>query len=440
MFELISLRNPQFFIPWWLTYCVFYFIINKTIHKYKHLQYTLSSSAMALIYLFAKFFDEVPLLLAIGVCAVIVAVMLIIKKKTIFRTLSYTLIPHLLIFLSGTLIGIVQILIFGNSYVEYYAHLETHQDYMGNLIYSILFNTTNALFFSGLIKLVLRKTKKDFNFSPKYLFFLWFPITHVATFLMFYILLLKLHTQFLSLSIAVGCLMGLIMVLDIVSFFVVERFEKVERENKKYQEELFKYQLDYQQTLLLRENQKEIRKMRHDMLNILSTADGFIDIQKYDKASSILKNATNDLSSLKGVSICSNETLNTILSIKMNHATEKDITLNFNITENSPISIDDYSLCRIIGNLTDNAINAVKETDSDTVNITIEIAPEALTIITENKFDAKEDKAITKNKNRGQGKGIIRDIVKKFDGSYNCAIDGELYKTTTVLSNVKTDI
>ncbi|MCD7872318.1 MAG: GHKL domain-containing protein, partial [Clostridiales bacterium] len=183
-------------------------------------------------------------------------------------------------------------------------------------------------------------------------------------------------------------------IFDVFTFLVVEKFEKVELNNRQYEEKIFQNKLDYQQTVLLNQSKSELGKVRHDMLNILSTAKGFIEIGNSDKAINILENATNDLSTINGIPICSNSTLNTILSIKTAHAEKSNVKLKIKIIENRTLDIDDYDLCRIIGNLIDNGINAAKDSDEKAVGISIDIDDDII-VKTKNKFNIKSEKQLT---------------------------------------------
>ena len=84
---------------------------------------------------------------------------------------------------------------------------------------------------------------------------------------------------------------------------------------------------------LFKEEKQEFRKIKHDFANITTTAQGFIEIGKPEKALEILNRTNDDFSELAGFSLCINETINTIIYIKKNQAKKNNINLLAEINE-----------------------------------------------------------------------------------------------------------
>lgn len=58
---------------------------------------------------------------------------------------------------------------------------------------------------------------------------------------------------------------------------------------------LLKSALDYEQIQMFNEEKREFIKIKHDLTNIITTAQGFIEIGKPDKALEIFKNTNKSL-------------------------------------------------------------------------------------------------------------------------------------------------
>lgn len=439
MNEIISLQSPLYFSVWALTYFVVQFILSKSLLKEKHWPTTIAMCIVSLSYLSSKFLNNIiPIVIPISIIVFSIVGICIIQhtQQTLYKTIGSVLIISVMTILGEALVVIPVSFVLGglNAYIEFYKNIPACYDDKINYYISILSMITTALFLSGIIKLIIGKKQGTMNYTVKYLFFLWLPVTHVISFIIFLIILSKQQLGFSAYGVVAWIYLMIILILDILTFVIVNKYEQIEQENKKYEQQILQNKLDYQQTLLIKENQKEVSKIRHDILNILSTAKGFIEIEKYDKALNILQNTTDDLYSHKGVPLCSNDTLNTILQVKSSQAEKENIKLKIEIEEEATLNIDDYSLCRIIGNLVDNAIHGVQKVQSDSIKLCINITPEKIKIVTENECDKQ---GLVPTKGHGKGKGIIKEIAGKYSGSYSFHVKNSIYETTTVLKNIK---
>lgn len=148
--------------------------------------------------------------------------------------------------------------------------------------------------------------------------------------------------------------------------------------------------LNYNQMQMLKKEKSEFKKIKHDYINIITTAKGFIEIGKPEKAYEFLNNTGDNLLGLAGFFICSNETLNTILYIKSREAENEGTKLNIQIKDEYAIMINDYDLCRLVSNIIDNSINATRNAkDKSQISISIEIDEKTLKINSKNKFSNK---------------------------------------------------
>lgn len=138
---------------------------------------------------------------------------------------------------------------------------------------------------------------------------------------------------------------------------------------------------------------------------------------------------------LAGFFICSNETLNTILYIKSREAENEGTKLNIQIKDEYAIMINDYDLCRLVSNIIDNSINATRNAkDKSQISISIEIDEKTLKINSKNKFSNKTNDH--KNREHGNGIGIIKEIASKYNGTYSYEHNDEIWNTQTVLNNM----
>ncbi len=299
-----------------------------------------------------------------------------------------------------------------------------------------------SFLFAALIRLLKPKNNQSLSYKTRLTFFLLFPTTHAFS----AIISLSVArvsavtadatiTRFIILS-SIVC-----MLVDFMIIFVVDHIEKVETENIEKERMLIKNTFDIQQTMMLKKEKQEFRKIKHDLSNIINTARGFIEIGKPEKALAILKSTNEDLEGIAGFSICANEIINTVLFIKQKYAEDLGVRLIPEIDEENKINLDDYDLCRLLNNIIDNSINAAGRLISNKISrIYIHIDEEFITVKSENEYRKSDEQGkAKKSENHGNGVEIIKEIAKKYDGKYSSNAQGNIYFTYTTLKNKESD-
>lgn len=318
--------------------------------------------------------------------------------------------------------------------------------FLADLLADTLFVFSGSFIFTFIIKLIKQKTKHSFSYKSKLSFLFLFPVTHIFSAFITYTPFLANTKEIKeyydcnpTMDIFIILFSVICMIIDISIIFIIDYMEKVEETNIENERKLIKNQLDYQQMMLLKDEKKEFRKIKHDFVNILTTAKGFIEIGKPEKALSILTNTNDDLLGLAGFSICSNETINTIIYIKQQQAKSNDIQFASEISENYSVMIDDYDLCRLLNNIIDNSLNAVYPLKNNKVcKLYIDINQDKIVIKSENGFaDVKQTEKKKKSDEHGNGINIIKEIAKKYGGGYRSKHFDQVWYTETFLDNKK---
>lgn len=305
---------------------------------------------------------------------------------------------------------------------------------LGLFIFSFLFKIIISLLLSKFSKSE-SKTK-----SKSYLLFI-FPLTHViGLFTTNYILMNNTSTRSITSERFIYTFELIAFLIDFSLIFFVDYLEKLEAKNIENEKLVLQNALTYQQTIMFKQEKSEYRKLKHDINNILTTVGGFIEIGKPEKALEIVKSSSENLLNAGNTSYCSNETVNTILNIKKKQAEESGVNFKASVNETAAIKINDFDLCRILHNVIDNSLNAAKETEAKTCNVSIDIDTDNLLINTENSFSPKTKNEKKENNDiHGNGIKIIKDIVKKYNGSYKLTKQENICFTTTTVKNKSID-
>ena len=314
---------------------------------------------------------------------------------------------------------------------------------------SLLLVITSAVIFSlsfvyaFIIKLVKAKiSSKGKIITNKSFFFLIIPLVNLIYLLSYAMLSRALGPDamngaaYIKIRNTAYVVAAICFVTSVGLLFLVDYIDKIERKNIENEKQILTNTLTYQQTVMLNEEKNELRKIKHDLNNLLSTATGFIEIGKPEKALEILNKTGDSVFGATKNSICSNEIISTIIYIKQQSATEKNVELKVNVNEEAVVKIAEYDLCRLLHNLIDNSINAAEKSSTDKKSeVNIDIENEFVSITTVNTF-GEETKPKKADKNHGYGLIIVKEICNRYGGNYSSQIDGNRYLAVAKIKNI----
>ena len=170
-----------------------------------------------------------------------------------------------------------------------------------------------------------------------------------------------------------------------------------------------------------------LRRQRHEYLNEMQVVYGLLELGETGEALEFLKPVYEETAKTGRALKTAHPAVNALLMNKMNKAEERNIAFYTEISSNlSKVGVDPWSLCKILGNLIDNAITAAEEDEEGKVHLEIrETASECEICIYNNgayieKNDREkvfEDGFTGKNtEGHGLGLGIVQNIVRSAGG------------------------
>ncbi len=182
----------------------------------------------------------------------------------------------------------------------------------------------------------------------------------------------------------------------------------------------------------------DFRAVKHDFYNILGTYSGYITLddlkglkEYHEKLVSTTVTAGDQLDIAKNMD--QNPALCSLLIQKSERAESQGVTMNISLhCPIDNIAIDNFDLCRMLGNLLDNAIEAACETESRRVSFSIEEKQfcDKLIVITNSVKEVVDIVQVaslgytTKENHSGIGLWQVRDIIAKYQ---NCAVNFVYY-------------
>lgn len=131
-----------------------------------------------------------------------------------------------------------------------------------------------------------------------------------------------------------------------------ERRFQVEKELLEMNEHLLQRQLE-----LMQEAKEETARVRHDLRHHCLLMEEYIRNREHDKLFAYLKQYREDIERLPTENICGNETINSIMSVYVRWAREKEITVKTDVDIKGKIAVRDIDLVAVIANVFENAIH-----------------------------------------------------------------------------------
>ncbi|HHV94977.1 MAG TPA: GHKL domain-containing protein [Clostridiaceae bacterium] len=171
-----------------------------------------------------------------------------------------------------------------------------------------------------------------------------------------------------------------------------------------------------------------LREQRHDFLNHLQVVHGLIEMDEYIEAKNYIEKTYADIQKVSSFLKTSNPAVNALLQAKILYAQKKGISVNLHVSSRlERLPMPGWELCRVLGNIIDNAIEALEYVNSDKI-ISIEISENIKSYnfkiydngigIPPNIQKKIFERGFTTKGNNGQGIGlsIAKEIILKHKG------------------------
>ncbi|MBC2676426.1 sensor histidine kinase [Listeria booriae] len=177
--------------------------------------------------------------------------------------------------------------------------------------------------------------------------------------------------------------------------------------------------------------QKDVRVFRHDYVNILSGINGFITNEDMDGLRVYFRTKVIPMNSDMEVNISKLATLHNLevvelkglFATKLIRAQELGVNAQVEVYKKiDQINMDSIDLCRAVGILLDNAIEAVMGTEDPTIRVAIIQKKDAIVLVFANNLPEGsppvhqffDEGFSTKGENRGLGLSTLKKTLKKY--------------------------
>lgn len=232
-----------------------------------------------------------------------------------------------------------------------------------------------------------------------------------------------------------------ILIINFMVFFLFDRVSLLYKERQ--ESALIKQQNEYyvNQLLLVEDLHNETGKLRHDIKNHLLTINSYLEDGDTDEAK-------KHISSIIGIYQNKAEIVHTgfpavdgLLNAKLQPAAELGVKINVKVSLPSEFSFPSFDLTIILGNLIDNALQAVSLVDENKfIDFGMDYSKGMLIIKVANSFKTavqKENGKIVSSKpdreKHGYGLRNVNEVLERYNGTSEINIRDAVFTITVAL-------
>lgn len=233
---------------------------------------------------------------------------------------------------------------------------------------------------------------------------------------------------------------AIICLINVGIFFLYERVMGSYQEKMKTTVMEQKVHMYANQLEIIRQSQQNIRSLRHDMQNHLLQIYEYLQNEKYDEAKEYLGQMENKLEISKEHVRTGNIEIDGILNYKLGIIEDLGCVPEVEINVPEQKFMSNFDLTVLLGNLLDNAVEALRKNQKKFLSIEIKYIKNILYISVYNSFNGvinkrgnrllslKEDKD-----SHGIGLSNVESIVNKYNGEMKIDSKDDIYKADIIL-------
>ena len=176
-----------------------------------------------------------------------------------------------------------------------------------------------------------------------------------------------------------------------------------------------------------------LRAQRHDFRNHLQVIGGLLEMGESDEAAKYIDRVSGSVGALSAQLRTASPAVNALLRVKTAEAQKRGVAMDVIVRSAwEGLPAQGWEMCRVLGNLIDNAMDALKDTPSPRVTVALGEELRALIFSVENNgpeipMEIREKifqpGFTTKGGERGQGLAIVREIIAGYGGELTLESD-----------------
>jgi len=299
------------------------------------------------------------------------------------------------------------------------AHLLPTDWYTENAGLTMLLTSLLIYFMVWIAFLMFKNIKKTVvNLNKLWLPLIVFPVAY--TFIELFYFFINPTTVLITAN--VFNFLGIVLII----FYLYNAVSKVIADNVKSALHSQEKEYYFTQCQLMQETMEKVKSVRHDMKMHLATLKDHTSDNKV--ATDYLNSLLGTIGESEMYSNTGNIAFDSIINFKFSNAKSDNITMDLNIAVPPEVNVETVDIVTILGNLLDNALEAVVKTTEKIIKLDIEYSKGGLFIKLDNSFNGdvsysanqigteKQLVSLKSGDEHGYGLKNIKQSVKKYDG------------------------
>lgn len=217
----------------------------------------------------------------------------------------------------------------------------------------------------------------------------------------------------------------MLMILSLLVFWIFEISTSRQYAEKKARELALRMEAQQIYFEQFERYEKEIRRHKHDMKNFLYGVLGSEERERSEK----IRKKVKEIESAGTVRYTEHEVIQLLLSTKLEQIEIPNESFLVKCQVPKEIGMENTEIAILLGNLLDNAVEALRQLpfEKRSIHIDIRYTPECTLFNFKNTFDNQHKNV--RGRDRGIGQRSIREIVERHEGIYTISTEGEWYRT-----------
>lgn len=178
-----------------------------------------------------------------------------------------------------------------------------------------------------------------------------------------------------------------------------------------------------------------IRRMRHDIASHLYTMELLLQQGKYREAAAYTKEVKAANENVAQLGLCENPVTDAYLTSRLSQLRNQGVEVSAEVSIPDAAGVSDADLIIALGNLLNNASEAIQETPSPQLRLRVKCQEDYLLLETENTVSPvpREKKRHIPELERGIGLHILEDLADKYQGSFAYRQEGAWFFASLIL-------
>lgn len=242
-------------------------------------------------------------------------------------------------------------------------------------------------------------------------------------------------------SVTIFMSIALVLLTNFATFFLYDEISRIlsEERDKILTQQQNKY---YEKQLeLMKSSLKATKTIKHDLKNHMTSLYVLVEEDRKEELLEYLSGVIKVFNNKEGLASTGNTVIDSIINFKLQEAEKEKIAVNIDLNIPRELKVPSFDITIILGNLLDNALNAVKKLEKDRyIDIKIKYTKGRLFLKINNSFDGtivkEKGTIITSHRdknNHGLGLESVKTVLEKYNGTIEFKHDSNKFHTALLM-------